>query len=63
MQNMQTVQTKCDVFEAAAVGLYSSLKMRKTPLCKRSKLKWDSHACSPHSHFVQPIPTLRRAWL
>ena len=29
MQNMQTVQTKCIVFEVAAVGLYSSLKMRK----------------------------------
>ena len=30
---------------------------------KRSKLKWDSHARSPNSHFVQPIPTLRKAWL
>ena len=29
MQNMQTVQTKCNVFEVDAVGLYSSLKMRK----------------------------------
>ena len=29
MQNMQTVQTECNVFEVAAVGLYSSLKMRK----------------------------------
>ena len=29
MQKMQTVQTKCYVFEVAAVGLYSSLKMRK----------------------------------
>ena len=29
MQNMQTVQTKCNVFEVADVGLYSSLKMRK----------------------------------
>ena len=63
MQNMQTAQTKCNVIEVAAVGLYSSLKMKKTPLCKRSKLNWDSHACSPNSHFVQPIPTLRRTWL
>ena len=29
MQNMQTVRTNCNVFEVAAVGLYSSLKMRK----------------------------------
>ena len=29
MQNLQTVQTKCNVFEVAAVGLYSSLKTRK----------------------------------
>ena len=29
MQNMQTVQTKCNAFEVATVGLYSSLKMRK----------------------------------
>ena len=29
MQNMQTVQTKSNVFEVAAAGLYSSLKMRK----------------------------------
>ena len=29
MQNMQTAQTKCNVIEVAAVGLYSSLKMRK----------------------------------
>ena len=29
MQNMQTVQTKCSVFEVAAVGLYSSLKIRE----------------------------------
>ena len=57
MQNIQSVQTKCNVFEVAAVGLYE-----KTPLCKRSKLKWDSHTCSPNSHFVQPIPALRRAW-
>ena len=62
MQNMQTVQTICNVFEVATVGLYSSLKMGKH-LCNRSKLKRDSHACSPNFHFVQPIPTLRRAWL
>ena len=29
MQSMQTVQTKCNVFEVATVRLYSSLKMRK----------------------------------
>ena len=60
---MQTVQTTCNVFEVAAVRLYSRLKMKKTPLCKRSKLKWDSHTCSSNSHFVQPILTWRKAWL
>ena len=29
MQNMQTVQTKYNVFEVAAVALSSSFKMRK----------------------------------
>ena len=62
MQNMQTVQTKCNGFEVATVGLYSSLKMRKH-LSANGQLKWDSHACSSNSHFVWPIPTLRRDWL
>ena len=61
MQKMQTVRTKCNVFEVAAVGLYSSLKMRKHLSANGQSKKWDSHACSPNSHFVQPIPTLRRA--
>ena len=46
MQNIQTVQTKCNVFEVAPSDY---IRVR------------DSHACSPNSHFVQPIPTLRVA--
>ena len=58
MQNLQTAQTKCNVIEVVF-----EFENEKTHLCKRSKLKWDSHACSPNSHFVKAIPTLRRAWL
>ena len=50
---MQTVQTKCNAFEVTVIRLYSSLKMRKH-LYKWSKLKWDSHAYSPNSHFLYP---------
>ena len=56
------VQKNEYVFEVAAVGLYSSLKMKKTPLCKRSKLKMglpcmftQFSLCPAHSYFAQGL--------
>ena len=77
MQNMQTVQTKCNVFEVAAIGLYSSLKMRKHLSAKRSKLKMglpcmftQFSLCPAHSYFahclvivkIDKIPLSQGRW-
>ena len=58
---MQTVQTKCNVFEVAAVGLYSSLKMRKH-LPAKVKVKMglpcmftQFSLCPAHSFFAQGL--------
>ena len=59
---MQNMQTECHVFEVAAVGLYSSLKMRKHLSAKRSKLKMglpcmftQFSLCPAHSYFAQGL--------
>ena len=61
MQNMQTLQTKCNVIEVAAVGLYSSLKMRKH-LSATGKVKMrllcmltQFSLCPAHSFFAQGL--------
>ena len=58
------MQTKCNAIEMAAVGIIFEFENEKTPLCKRSKLKWDSHAsigseqfslCPTHFYFAQGL--------